>query len=117
MVGWEVGIGILGAFFLHEGAHLLCIYAFGGRLKRLFLGLTGAEIRTEQGGMGYGGEILSLLAGPGSNLLCAMILARMGEKWYLVSGVHVALGLFNLLPFPGLDGGGILKLLYLMWAK
>ena len=113
----EVLLGILTAFLLHEGAHLLCIHSFGGKLKRLSLTLYGAEIRMERNGMGYGEELLSLLAGPGSNLLLAVLLGKMGERWYLYSGIHVTLGIFNLLPFPGLDGNRILKLLYLMWVE
>lgn len=119
---WEgrAAVAVLAAMALHEGMHLAVLRRFGGHVGRLRLTLGGAYLSTEQGGMGYGGELLAVLAGPGINLLLALLAARAGERWYLFSGVNLALGCFNLLPLPGLDGWRVLRLLaalLLDWAE
>lgn len=66
---------------------------------------------TINGALSYGQELLLAAAGPAVNLLLAVILSQMGTKWelcYLISGVHLVLGIFNLLPIMPLDGGRLL---------
>lgn len=108
-------VGMMGwfalAILLHEAAHILFLSLFGGRLRALRLTLKGAQIVTEQGSMGYGGELMAVMAGPGINLLLAVLSARAGERFYLFAGIDLMLGIFNLLPLPGLDGGRMLGLL------
>lgn len=109
---------VLAAWLLHEGGHLLLLYGMGGRVGRIELTLNGVRIEAEKGRrFSYGGELLSVLAGPGVNLALALGCARLGERWYLFSGTNLALGLFNLLPVPGLDGGRALMLLKLLLEK
>ena len=104
------------AFAAHEGAHLLLLSLFGGRLRSLQLTWKGARILTEQGRMGYGGELLAVMAGPGIDLLLAVLSAGRGETADLFSGINLVLGIFNLLPLPGLDGGRMFRLLFaLLW--
>lgn len=106
---------VLAAWLLHEGGHLLLLYGTGGRVRRAELTLGGVRIETEKGRrLSYGGELISVLAGPGINLALALGCARLGERWYLFAGVNLALGVFNLLPVPGLDGGRGLALLKLL---
>lgn len=108
---------VLAAWAFHEGGHLAALYAAGGRLRRLELGLGGAKIETEKGRrLSYGGELLAVLAGPGVNLALAALCARLGEPWYLLSGASLVLGMFNLLPLPGLDGWRAMSLLRLLLA-
>ena len=102
---------VLIAWALHEGGHLGVLWAAGGRLRRLELSLVGIKIETQQGRrLTYGGELLAVLAGPGANLALAALCARLGESWYLFSGVSLILGVFNLLPLPGLDGWRVMEL-------
>ena len=106
---------VLAAWILHECGHLLLLYGVGGRIGRVELTLNGVRIEAEEGrGLSYGGELFSVLAGPGVNLALAVGCARLGERWYLFAGTNLALGLFNLLPLPGLDGGRTLTLLKLL---
>lgn len=112
MMGWFIL-----AIILHEAAHILLLYLFGGRLRALDLTFQGARIVTEQGGMGYGGELMAVMAGPGIDLLLAVLSARAGETFYLFAGINLALGIFNLLPFPGLDGGRMLWLLFALLSS
>lgn len=106
---------VLAAWLVHEGGHLLLLYGVGGRVRKVELTLNGVKIEAEQGrGLSYTGELLSVLAGPGINLALALGCARLGEGWYLFSGANLALGIFNLLPIPGLDGGRVFTLLKLL---
>lgn len=109
---------VLAAWILHEGGHLLALYGAGGRVREISVTLDGVRIEAEKGtGLSYGGELLSVLAGPGINLLLALLSARLGERWYLFSGTNLALGIFNLLPVPGLDGGRAVQLLKVLMIR
>ena len=102
---------ILFAWVCHEAAHVAVLHVAGGSVDGFRITVNGADIRVEQGrGLSYFGEMLSVLAGPGCNLLLAQLLAQR-EVWYPAAGVQLAVGVFNLLPFPGLDGNRIFRLL------
>lgn len=107
---------ILLAALVHECAHVGVLRLCGGEIAAFRLSPFGGEltIRDAQR-LSYGRELLAVWAGPGSNLLCAVILSRLAvylswERGYVLSGIHMLLALFNLLPLRALDGG---RLLYL----
>jgi len=82
------------------------------------LTLGGMRIVTEKGKqLSYAGELLAVLAGPGINLALAVVCAGGGEAWQLFAGANLVLGIFNLLPLPGLDGGRIICLLFRLLGK
>ncbi len=108
----------LAASFLHECGHFavmaathdipsrMCFGAFGVRVERNLHALTGYPVQAAVS-----------FAGPVANLLCAVLLYafRGGSDgvW-----IHLALGLFNLLPVEGLDGGeGVYRLLCLRTSE
>ena len=112
---------ILLAAGLHECGHFLALRLFGGEIDALRLTVFGAEMRIRHSErLSYGRELAAVLAGPAVNLFCALLLGRMAvvmdwERGYMLSGIHMLLALFNLLPMRALDGGRALYL-FLSWC-
>ena len=115
---WLSSAALLAAVLLaalcHELGHYLALRAMGGRVEAITIAATGAEMRiAPDSRLSYGRELLATIAGPAVNLLLALLLAFLG--WYvpilyLLAGVQLLLGIFNLLPVTPLDGGSILWL-------
>ncbi len=101
---------ILSAATLHELGHCTALRLMKGKVKEITITPLGAEMKVA-GRLSYGQELLLAAAGPAVNLLLAVGLAYLGGQWelcYLLSGVNLVLGLFNLLPIMPLDGGMLL---------
>ena len=100
---------------LHELGHYTVIRLLGGRLQRLRLTVTGAEMTLNRcHDLSYAGELGAILAGPAFNLLLSPAAAQLGGRWesfYLLAGLSLSLGWFNLLPIYPLDGGRALLLI------
>ena len=104
-----LGPGLL-ACALHELGHWLAICLLGGRIARLRLTAVGAELVLDGARpLSYGRECAAALAGPAASFLTAE-LAAWG-RLYLLAGLSLGQGLFNLLPVLPLDGGRALGLL------
>lgn len=112
--GWRPLAAVLSAAILHELGHWAALRLLGARLLSLRLGALGAVMETDSGRLSYGGELAAVLAGPGTNLLCALVLSALGPGTEALVGAHLILGAFNLLPVRPLDGGRALCLL-LTW--
>lgn len=97
----------------HELGHWAVIRLTGGRIAQLRLSAAGAELRLSAlGRQSRAGRCLSALAGPGVNLLLALLCSRLGDEWgYTFGGLNLALGCFNLLPVRQMDGGQALACL------
>lgn len=103
-------LAILSAALLHELGHYAALRAMKGSVKQLAITPLGAEM-TIEGHLSYPKELALAAAGPAVNLLLAIILSHLGTRWeicYLFGGVHLVLGIFNLLPILPLDGGMLL---------
>lgn len=93
----------MAACALHELGHYWVIRFLGGDVRLIRLTAVGAEM-TLSHPLGYWQEGLAALAGPGVNLLLAMLFCRW--EWSgLFAGLNLVLGCFNLMPVGRLDGG------------
>ena len=77
--GWELLGTVLGAAALHELGHCGALRLLGVPVTGLRIGIFGAELAADRRGLSYPGELAAVLAGPGANLLCALLLTVLGE--------------------------------------
>lgn len=100
---------------VHELGHYAAVRLQGGSVKALHLTISGGEMMLDRRyPLTYAGELLSILAGPGASLLLALAALRLGngrEESWLLAGLSLCLGWFNLLPVWPLDGGRALLLI------
>ena len=97
------------AAVVHELGHVAALLLLDIPLRRLRLRLSGAVLET--GPMNCRQEMICALAGPAANLL----LLPLGPLWPKLAAFSLVLALFNLLPFPALDGGRVLSAALTLW--
>jgi len=93
------------AALLHELAHLLVLMLFGGKITALTIDIGGTVIDSFLPGRIQ--AFLSILAGP----LCSLFLGIFLKSLPQLALCGMIQGIFNLLPFPALDGGRLWSLL------
>ncbi|MDR1805756.1 MAG: site-2 protease family protein [Clostridium sp.] len=103
----------------HELGHLVCLLYFGEQPRSVRLGAFGMRIeRTGAVMLNLRQECALALAGPGVNLLLALIFAVIrgenAQAFRQAALVNLGIALFNLLPIESLDGGRALY--YLLCA-
>ena len=96
---------VLSAAVAHEAGHWAALHLLGVPAGTLRLSAFGAELHAHYQQLGYRGELAVLLTGPAVNLVCGLVLARLGTGFWPAAGAHLVLGAFNLLPLRPLDGG------------
>ena len=100
---------------VHELGHYAAVRLQGGSVRGLHLTISGGEMPLDQRHpLTYAGELIAILAGPAANLLLALAALRLGsgrEEGWLLAGLSLCLGWFNLLPVWPLDGGRALMLI------
>ncbi len=87
---------------VHECAHLLCVKLLGGRVEKISVWGSGAQIRAQV--CGKGRSFLCVLAGPLSGLL----LLIFAECFPRVAVCGLIQSIFNMLPIYPLDGQKLL---------
>lgn len=94
---------------LHEGGHLLAALLCRVKIQSIRIYPFGAEIRPAPSLRSYGKDAVLALAGGAVNLLCALLFFHSpDEKTRFFALSSLTLGLLNLLPVDGLDGGAVL---------
>ena len=102
-------IRLLLAAAVHEGGHLAAVFFCGGKIRSVEFGGFGIRIRPFFSRLPSARrEAAMLLAGPAAGF-AACVPALLCGRWRFAL-LSAGLSCFNLLPFPGLDGGGLLVL-------
>lgn len=104
-------MAIAAAAAIHEFGHYLALHIFGYSVAEFRFELCGFTMRCDRN-MPYVKEIVTAGAGPLSSLLLALTASFAGrycnsQEAYLISGISLIFGIFNLLPVMPLDGGRI----------
>lgn len=106
----------LGAAVLHESGHLLAAMLLGIPLRSLDIGMFGASLKVRGSLISYPKEFLLCAAGPAMNFLSAALVCIISEyrgycseygEWF--ASVSLMLGVLNLIPAEGFDGGRMLS--------
>ena len=111
--GLDVGgmAAVAVAAMLHEMGHVAAAWGWSVPIRSMKLDLFGA--RLELGGLtGYTAELSVAAGGPLASLVCFALLRPWGAEsgWTGMLGTaSLGLGLLNLLPVRGLDGGRMLS--------
>lgn len=87
----------------HELFHCVGVYACGGRIYDIRIGLNGAKIET--GGLSVGKEVFCLLIGS-IGTLAWLLVSHHFPRLCICAALQSA---YNLLPLPSLDGGQALR--------
>ena len=108
----ETGIAVLGllAGVMHECGHLIMVILTGFAPKRVAFEMTGIRMEQPTECMSDKKEVAVLLAGSLVNGIFAVVSFLVG--WEAFGSVHLVLGVLNLLPMKGLDGGKLLILFF-----
>lgn len=105
----------LGAAVLHESGHMLAALMLGIPMRSLDIGLFGASLKVRGSLISYPKEFMLCAAGPVTNFLSAAIVCILSAhrgyytecgEWF--ASVSLMLGVLNLMPAEGFDGGRML---------
>ena len=101
---------------LHESGHMLAAVLLGIPLRSLDIGAFGASLKVRGSLISYPKEFLLCAAGPAMNFASAVAAIIYSERrgyysecgeWFIA--VSIMLGLLNLIPAEGFDGGRMLS--------
>lgn len=96
-------------FFMmvHEAAHIIALLIFGCKIVEVQLIIGAIGVKYADVTLSKLQKIMSILMGPLSNLILSVIFLYYGCDIYF--GINLVLGLYNLLPLIGLDGGSLIQ--------
>ncbi len=94
--------------FIHELGHIIAARIRHIKLSEMKLSIFGASIYAQDQLFSYSDEIFLCIGGPFANLLSAVVCISMGKVHSLFLMSSIALGILNMFPIYGFDGGRIL---------
>lgn len=106
----------LAGVILHESGHMLAAVLLGIPLRSLDIGIFGASLKVRGSLISYPKEFLLCAAGPSMNFISAIAAVIYSDhrgyysdcgEWFIA--VSIMLGLLNLIPAEGFDGGRMLS--------
>jgi membrane-associated protease RseP (regulator of RpoE activity) len=112
----RIVLSSLGAALLHELGHITAAAMLGIPLRSLDVGMFGASLKVRGSLISYSKEFLLCAAGPAMNFLSAIFVIALSERrgyftelgeWF--ASVSLMLGILNLIPADGFDGGRMLS--------
>ncbi len=99
-----------GVCLIHECGHGIAMLLTGAGIKEIHFYAAGMLLRTKSLLLPRGAEWIVHLSGPAANLLAAAFCYTL--HIHSLGFMHLAVGIFNLLPFRVLDGGSALRSLF-----
>lgn len=99
----ERAVPFLAACLLHELGHIAMLHCMKHCRNNISVGFHGMQIHAA--GLSYRQILLATAAGPAANFF-GLLLAPLSPSFAFY---NLALGIYNLLPLPFLDGGSILS--------
>lgn len=97
------------ACMIHELGHCFAAVILNVKFRKLTLWSGGISITPQSRIISYRSEIIVLISGPLFNLIFAILCAAAGA--HDAMKINLTLAVFNMLPFPSLDGGCTVRLL------
>lgn len=94
---------------IHETGHIIAAKLKHIKLSEMKLSILGASLYPQNQLFSYSDEIILCIGGPLANLLSAVICISIGKMHSLFFMSSVALGVLNMFPIQGFDGGRILS--------
>lgn len=94
---------------IHELGHIIAAKMRNIRLSEMKLGIFGASLYTQNQLFSYSDEIFLCIGGPLANILSVVVCLSVGRTNSLFFLSSIALGVLNMLPINGFDGGRILS--------
>lgn len=108
-MSFSLALTILTVILVHGLGHSLAAACVGIRFRRVRLTATGFRLMTPQAYPSYRAEAITALGGPLANILSAVLVPHLLPSYTAFVSLSLYLGLLNLLPLRGFDGGTILS--------
>ena len=98
----------LTVILIHGLGHTLAAACVGVRFQRIRLTATGLRLMSPQAYPSYRAEAITAMGGPLANVLSAALVSHDFASHKTFVTISLCLGLLNLLPIRGFDGGTVL---------
>lgn len=95
---------------IHELGHIVAVYICGDKIDRIVFDIYGILIHKQEN-LSYSKQLFILLLGPFVNIIIGFLFGFSKLSWAgFFAASNMVLGIFNLLPISGLDGGEIVSI-------